>query len=636
MSSRFIMPFADVGSGIKPSSGAKLFFFELDGVTPKNTFSDQLSTPTPNTNPVISDSNGVFGDIYIDGTYKVTLQNKNGTQIFGGVIVGDPTSDLINDLSQAYEFATVAAMTGSAIVFPVSKKLHVIDVNNTYSVTSGSSPNPVNPSLTAGLYAKINYSESITQVQLGLTTGDTNDATANLSILNAVRDELIDNNVTLVIDSSKGSDIAISDGFQFVKDTLNASNEAVQSLKIHSLYGGGFLRFGDLTGAVFTDVLTVGDRAEFCRDISITGGVALRHSSATNSNGKKSNRRGMNTSALNLGNCHHFKAEILCAYAEYGIYGKSIFAGNGHVDFEWCHKGWSLKPSRPDSAGSACTSLYFQSNFDFTIHPFDIDVVVYSKFHGFAEAVRQSYEHYESDETAIFLRDEGLGSVSFDFGIEAFEGMYRYNKTTPSYTDMKLRIELGAATEDHFRRDGVRISNIPYADQACFSVIPAGTFDLKDTQLSGSTVVTSTGDTALFHKPDINTKINITGGIIEPGSNYLVYTTGSEWTSVTSNSARFAKNLLYPLGSETYFAIGNGMYIVDLGSVAIQVDGTFTAAAPAGFGRVISVDAYVIRASHNTDNNITLVSKSANSWDFITGLTTGFSANVSITCMING
>ena len=98
MSSRFIMPFADVGSGIKPSSGAKLFFFEIDGATPKDTYSDQLSTPTPNANPVIADSNGVFGDIYISGKYKVTLQDKNGTQIFGGVFVEEyVTSDNLVD-----------------------------------------------------------------------------------------------------------------------------------------------------------------------------------------------------------------------------------------------------------------------------------------------------------------------------------------------------------------------------------------------------------------------------------------------------------------------------------------------------------------------------------------------------------
>ena len=87
MSSRFILPFADVGSGINPSSGAKLFFFKIDVVTPKDTFSDQLSTPTPNTKPVIANSNGVFVDIYIDGSFKVTLYDKNGIQLFGGARV---------------------------------------------------------------------------------------------------------------------------------------------------------------------------------------------------------------------------------------------------------------------------------------------------------------------------------------------------------------------------------------------------------------------------------------------------------------------------------------------------------------------------------------------------------------------
>ena len=108
MSSRFILPFADVGSGIKPSSGAKLFFYEVDGVTLKDTYSDQLSTPTPNTNPVISDSNGLFGDIYIDGTYKVTLKNKNDSLIFslarvdsetGSGAVSLTTSGLISSTS---------------------------------------------------------------------------------------------------------------------------------------------------------------------------------------------------------------------------------------------------------------------------------------------------------------------------------------------------------------------------------------------------------------------------------------------------------------------------------------------------------------------------------------------------------
>ena len=105
MSSRFILPFADVGLGITPSSGAKLFFFETDGTTPKDTFSDQLSTPTANTNPVIADSKGVFGNIFITGQYKVTLQDKNGSQIFGLATVDEFAT--IQDNAFVKNFLTV-------------------------------------------------------------------------------------------------------------------------------------------------------------------------------------------------------------------------------------------------------------------------------------------------------------------------------------------------------------------------------------------------------------------------------------------------------------------------------------------------------------------------------------------------
>lgn len=77
--SRFVLPFADVGSGITPSSGAKLFFYSTNTSTPLNTFSD-AGGATPNTNPVISDANGVFSDIFLLGTYKVVLKDKNDVQ----------------------------------------------------------------------------------------------------------------------------------------------------------------------------------------------------------------------------------------------------------------------------------------------------------------------------------------------------------------------------------------------------------------------------------------------------------------------------------------------------------------------------------------------------------------------------
>ncbi|MBL4940047.1 MAG: hypothetical protein JKY81_00120 [Colwellia sp.] len=92
--SRFIPPFADVGKGITPSSGAKYFFFESNTSTPKNTYTDEALT-TPNTNPVISDSNGLFPDIWLeDGQYKVRLTDKNDIQ-------KNPDADPISNLSSS-------------------------------------------------------------------------------------------------------------------------------------------------------------------------------------------------------------------------------------------------------------------------------------------------------------------------------------------------------------------------------------------------------------------------------------------------------------------------------------------------------------------------------------------------------
>lgn len=88
MASRFVLPFADVGNGIQPEDGSQLFFFVTGTSTPKDTFSNSAGT-IPNTNPVIADSNGLFSDIFITGTYKVVLKDKNDVQIWEA----DPVSE---------------------------------------------------------------------------------------------------------------------------------------------------------------------------------------------------------------------------------------------------------------------------------------------------------------------------------------------------------------------------------------------------------------------------------------------------------------------------------------------------------------------------------------------------------------
>lgn len=75
--SRFILPFQrteDLNS--HPLDGAKLYFFDTGTSTPRDTYSD-VALATPNTNPIIADSQGQFGAIFLSGTYRVRLDDKN-------------------------------------------------------------------------------------------------------------------------------------------------------------------------------------------------------------------------------------------------------------------------------------------------------------------------------------------------------------------------------------------------------------------------------------------------------------------------------------------------------------------------------------------------------------------------------
>lgn len=80
---RFTMPrqqWLD-GNG-NPLAGGKLYFYATATTTPQNTFSD-AGLATPNANPVVADSAGVFGDIFLSGSaYKVVLTDADDATIW--------------------------------------------------------------------------------------------------------------------------------------------------------------------------------------------------------------------------------------------------------------------------------------------------------------------------------------------------------------------------------------------------------------------------------------------------------------------------------------------------------------------------------------------------------------------------
>ena len=96
---RFVSPRAQ----FQDMPGAKLFFYIAGTSTLTTTFSD-VDLTTPNTNPVVADSAGFFGDIFLnDATYKVVLKRSDDTTVW--------TAD---------DYASSGGGIGSAYVTPES------------------------------------------------------------------------------------------------------------------------------------------------------------------------------------------------------------------------------------------------------------------------------------------------------------------------------------------------------------------------------------------------------------------------------------------------------------------------------------------------------------------------------------
>lgn len=77
-----------------PYSGGKLYFYQSGTSTPLDTYSDEALT-TPNSNPVILDSAGRAGDIFISGvSYKVVLKTSADVTVWtvdpviGNIVTG--------------------------------------------------------------------------------------------------------------------------------------------------------------------------------------------------------------------------------------------------------------------------------------------------------------------------------------------------------------------------------------------------------------------------------------------------------------------------------------------------------------------------------------------------------------------
>jgi hypothetical protein len=97
MTTRFSAPFVQAINSVgTPLPGAKLYFYAAGTSTPQNTYSDAALT-VPNANPVVADSGGKFGDIFLGtSNYKVVLTDSAGTtQYTADPVMGDASSSAV-------------------------------------------------------------------------------------------------------------------------------------------------------------------------------------------------------------------------------------------------------------------------------------------------------------------------------------------------------------------------------------------------------------------------------------------------------------------------------------------------------------------------------------------------------------
>ena len=79
----------------KPLAGGKVYTYEANTTTAKTTYKDPYGL-TPNTNPIILDAAGE-ADIYLDGTYRIRITDRNDVLVNDAAKIGSWFSDNLQD-----------------------------------------------------------------------------------------------------------------------------------------------------------------------------------------------------------------------------------------------------------------------------------------------------------------------------------------------------------------------------------------------------------------------------------------------------------------------------------------------------------------------------------------------------------
>ncbi|XPL50787.1 hypothetical protein ACMFY2_13565 [Enterobacter cloacae subsp. cloacae] len=198
-------------------------------------------------------------------------------------------------------------------------------------------------------------------------------------------------------------------------------------------FSTGFLRsvpsnyssyaFGQLCVGRVMDADDAGSSDVFFRDLTIKG-LTFKWDTARHVASK-----GLGTIGLHLNMAIKSNLDVSMFGAEYACFGYSAWGTQGIIRFDSCHKGFyfdavSTSPEKPTVGGST-TSHHIEIQADHTPFPIYLKNCNYAKFHGWFEGALAQYGNYDSaNETAMGITLDTCSNVSFDMGIEAWEGAH--------------------------------------------------------------------------------------------------------------------------------------------------------------------------------------------------------------------
>lgn len=206
MASIFTLPWADIGAGIKPADGALLNFYDTGTYNRRDTYTDS-GAGTPHSNPVVADASGVFPAIYLDGTYRVVLTDKNAVQYEeeDGILsnAGDVATNTANIATNTADIATnTDAIAANSAAVLLSKSISGLgiangtDVDHDIDISTGSCADSANGailSLTSAMTKKLDSGWASGDASGGLFSGSiAADTTYHVFLIEKTSDGSID------------------------------------------------------------------------------------------------------------------------------------------------------------------------------------------------------------------------------------------------------------------------------------------------------------------------------------------------------------------------------------------------------------------------------------------------------------